>query len=127
MSGPLPLGELLDEWYRWAEWTSSEDRDETKSEELTGWFEFNWIVEEDPELAWEAIIEAIEQPRMKPYLSHLAAGPLEDLLDLHGPGFIERIERYAQANAKFAKLLGGVWQSTIPEPIWKRVQAVQSR
>ena len=32
-----------------------------------------------------AIIEAINQPRMERYLGILSAGPLEDLLDLHGP------------------------------------------
>ena len=125
MSRPLPLKELLDEWYRWAEWISSENRDETKSDDLTGWFEFNWVVEDDPELAWKAIIEAIDQPRMAPYVGTLAAGPLEDLLDLHGPAFIERIEQCARSNARFASILGGVWQSAMPDPIWKRVQAVQ--
>lgn len=53
---------------------SSKDRDEATGEYLTGWFEFNWVMEEDPELAWEAIIEAIDQLRMKPYLDHLAVG-----------------------------------------------------
>lgn len=83
-------------------------------------------MEEDPELAWEAIIQAIDQPRMKPYLGHLAAGPLEDLLDLHGPAFIERIEQCARSNATFATLLGGVWQSSMHESIWKRVQALHT-
>jgi len=125
MSGPLPLRELLDEWYRWAEWISSEKRDETKSNDLTGWLEFNWVVEDDPELGWMAIIEAINQPRMERYLGILSAGPLEDLLDLHGPAFIERIEQHARSNASFARILGGVWQSAMPDSIWKRVQAVQ--
>lgn len=127
MSRPLSLGELLDEWYQWAEWISSKDRDESKGEDLTGWFEFNWVVEEDPELAWEAIVEAVDQPRIKSYLGHLAAGPLEDLLDVHGPAFIERIEQCARSNATFARLLCGVWQSSMPESIWRRVQAVQTR
>lgn len=126
MNGPLPLSELLDEWYRWAEWISSEDRDESKSGELTGWFEFNWVVEENPELAWKAIVEATDQPRMEPYLGHLAAGPLEDLLDMHGPAFIERVEQCARLNAKFSRVLRGVWQSAMPESIWKRVQAAQN-
>lgn len=126
MNGPLPLSELLDEWYRWAEWISSEDRDESKSGELTGWFEFNWVVEENPELAWKAIVEAIDQPRMEPYLGHLAAGPLEALLDMYGSVFIERVEQCARLNAKFARVLTGVWQSAMPESIWKRVQAAQN-
>ncbi|WP_407070109.1 DUF6869 domain-containing protein [Massilia sp. MP_M2] len=42
--------------------------------------------------------------------------------DRHGPNFIERIERNAWSNAKLATLLGGVWQSAMPEPIWKQAQ-----
>lgn len=126
MNSSLPLKELLDEWYRWAEWISSETRDETKSHDLIGWAEFNWVVEDDPELGWKAIIEAIDQPRMEQYLGILSAGPLEDLLDLHGPAFIERIEQRARSNASFARILAGVWQSAMPDSIWKRVQAVQT-
>ena len=126
MSGPLPLSKLLDEWYQWAEWISSEYRDESKSRELTGWFDFNCVVEDDPELAWKAIVEAIDQPRMEPYLGHLAAGPLENLLTMYGPAFIDRVEQRARSNAKFSKVLGGVWQSAMPEPIWKRVRAAQN-
>lgn len=126
MSGPLPLPELLDAWYRWAAWISLKDRDEAAGDGLTGWFEFNWVVEDEPELAWKAILEAIEQPRMGPYLGLLAASPLEDLLSLHGPQFIDRVEARARTDPKFAWVLDGVWQFTMPEPIWQRVQAVSN-
>ncbi|WP_313178083.1 DUF6869 domain-containing protein [Massilia sp.] len=126
MNGPLPLPELLDAWYLWAKWISSKGRDEAEGEGLTGWFEFNWVVEDEPELAWQAILEAIEQPRMQAYLGLLAAAPLEDLLSLHGPAFIDRVEECARTDPTFAWVLGGVWQYTMPESIWERVQAVRN-
>jgi hypothetical protein len=127
MSAPLPLPELLDEWYRWAERIRTPNRDESQSGELIGWDEFDWAVQDYPELAWQAILEALNQPRMEPYLGTLAAGPLEDLLSTHGANFIERVESEARANPRFAWLLGGVWQHKMSEELWGRVQSVWSR
>jgi hypothetical protein len=94
---------------------------------MAGWDEFNWAVQEHPELAWQAILEAIEQPRMEPYLGTLAAGPLEDLLSLHGNYFIQRVEAMAKSNPRFASVLGGVWQHTMTAEVWSKVQAVRDR
>jgi hypothetical protein len=125
MTAPLPLPQLLDEWFRWADWVSSPNKDESLAGELIAWGEFNWAVNDHPELAWQAILAAIAQPRMKPHLGTLAAGPLEDLLSLHGKAFIERVEAEATASPEFARLLGGVWQSSTSEEIWSRVVAVR--
>lgn len=127
MSAPLPLPQLLDEWYRWAEWISDPERDQAEAKELIGWNEFDWAVQDYPELAWQAILSALEQPRMQPHLGKLAAGPLEDLLSVHGERFIERVEELARSNPKFAWLLGGVWRYTMSEAIWSRVQLVWDR
>lgn len=127
MTAPLPLPQLLDEWHRWAEWVSSPERDESKSGDLIGWSEFDWLVHDYPEVAWQAILQALDQPRMEPYLGTLAAGPLEDLLALHGDQIIERVEETAKANPRFAWLLGGIWRHTISDPVWSRVQAVWDR
>lgn len=127
MSKPLPLPELLNEWHRWAEWVSSEPRNEERAHDLIGWGEFDWAVSDYPELAWKAILEAMEQPRMEARLGKLAAGPLEDLLAKHGPSFIDRVEFLANSNKNFAWLLGGVWQHTMPVAIWSRVQTVWDR
>lgn len=127
MSAPLPLPQLLDEWLRWAEWIRRPGRKEADGESLVGWGEFNWAVEEYPEDAWLAILAALQDDRLTPYLNTLAASPLEDLLSLHGEMFIERIEAEAAASPRFAWLLGGVWQSTMSQDIWRRVQAVRNR
>lgn len=122
MISPLPLSELLDEWYRWAEWVSSSQRDEDKAGDLIGFDEFNWLVQDYPELAWEALLVALTQPRMEPHLGLLAAGPLEDLLSEHGERWIERVESEAYKNPHFARMLGEVWQSTMKKEIRDRVQ-----
>lgn len=127
MSGPLLPPQLLDEWVRWAEWISDPNKDESLASDLTGWSEFDWVVNDHPEVAWQAILTALQQPRMKPHLGTLAAGPLEDLLCVHGPAFIERVEAEATANPSFAWLLGGVWQASMAENIWNRVIAVRDR
>jgi hypothetical protein len=126
MSAPFPLPQLLDEWFRWAAWVSDPNRDESKSSELIGWNEFDWTVHDYPELAWKSILEALNQPRMQPHLGTLAAGPLEDLLSLHGELVIERVETEARDNTKFAQLLEGVWQHKMSEDIWARVQVARN-
>jgi hypothetical protein len=127
MNEPLPLPQMLDEWFRWAAWVSDPNRDESKASELIGWNEFDWTVQDYPEVAWQAILEAMNQPRMEPHLGTLAAGPLEDLLSLHGERFIDRVEVEARANPRFAWLLGGMYQYKMPENIWARVQSVWDR
>jgi hypothetical protein len=124
MNGSQSLEGLLDEWYRWVCLSSSDKMDDAKNSDITGYIDFMYLVEDDPETAWEAILEAIDQPRMTPYLGNLAASPLEELLDLHGASFIDRVEQRARSDAKFARVLGGVWKSAMPESIWQRVQAV---
>lgn len=124
MNGSQSLESVLDEWYRWVNWVTRDDRDERESEGLTGYYDFMYLVETDPELAWKAILAAIDQPRMAPFLGNLAASPLEELLDLHGAAFIDRVEQRARSDRRFARVLGGVWQSAMPDAIWQRVQAV---
>ncbi len=126
MSGPLPVPEVLDAFREWAEWTRAHPG-EQQPDDLTGWFEFNWLVGDYPEQAWSAILAALEDPRLEDSLGVLAAGPLEDLLSNHGEAFIRRVEETAQSNPKFAWLLGGVWQFQMTDDVWRRVQAVWDR
>jgi hypothetical protein len=127
MTQPLPIPQLLDEWLLWAKWVSDPNRREEDGLELIGFDEFDWITQHRPEHAWEAILTAVQEPRLLPYLNILAAGPLEDLLSYHGPEFIDRVESEAASNPKFASLLGGVWKFQMTDEIWARVQAVWDR
>jgi len=80
--------------------------------------------DEDPELCWKAILEILRRKPNDKVLGMLAAGPLEDLIEYHGPEYIEQIEAEAKINPDFRNLLGGVWESSTPE-IWARVSAVR--
>jgi hypothetical protein len=78
----------------------------------------------DPELVWQFVLSVIDKTDNKQLLSLVAAGPLEDLIDEHGPRFIERVEVLARSNTRFREMLHGVWRSSTPE-IWARVESAR--
>jgi hypothetical protein len=86
--------------------------------------ELDKLVYSEPEAAWDLILELAQRDLNDLGIACLAAGPLEDLIQHHGPQFVERIEQCAHSDAKFRYLLGGVWESGEPE-VWSRVTAVR--
>ena len=85
------------------------------------------LVANEPLLALAMVLEILKIDSSNKIQEVLSAGPLEDLLAKHGELIIESVEREAKANAKFAQLLGGVWQNSMPNDIWARVQTVWDR
>jgi len=81
---------------------------------------------DQPELAWDFIQSACGKTSDPLLLGSLAAGPLEDLLAQHGEDFIDRVEAVAARDECFRELLNGVWRSTIPEIVWKRIERLRS-
>ena len=96
-----------------SEWLSGEDC--TMADGLTLPFA-------DAEAVWQAVLRIMQRELSAEQISLLVAGPVEDLLALHGAQFIDRIEQQAQSSPKFAHLLGGVWQRGMPAEIWDRVE-----
>lgn len=99
--------------------------------------DLGFLVEDDPERAWEAIRYVVtrfpETELIRSYVEGdeseaqwvvglLAAGPLEDFLGLYGPDYIERAETEARRDRRMAWALGGVWQWTMTDDVWARVQ-----
>ena len=82
---------------------------------------------ENPKLLWELIQEIHARDENSSVVEVLSAGPLEDLLSMHGPDFIDSIERKAKQDPGFAFLLGGIWKSSINNEVWERVQKVWDR
>ena len=80
------------------------------------------VVHDEPEIAWPAIVQIVGRELTVDQTAVLAAGPLEDLLAVHGAQFIERVELEAARNPRFNHLLGGVWQNQMASEIWERVQ-----
>lgn len=82
-------------------------------------------IHDSPEVAWCAILQILAMDLKEEQISLLAAGPTESLLSMHGAHFIDRVEHEAQQNARFQRLLGGVWKCGMPVEIWKQVQAAR--
>jgi hypothetical protein len=78
------------------------------------WEEFECLVDDSPDEAWQAILAVLESTSDKYILGILAAGPLEDLIDRHGTAFVEQIEQRARDDQRFQELLCGVWKSSTP-------------
>lgn len=78
------------------------------------------LEQDHPELCWQAILQILHRRPGDKVLGLLAAGPLEDLIDSHGPAYIDRIEAEAGGNPEFRRLLAGVWESSTAE-VWHRV------
>lgn len=102
-------------------------------EHQRGWVLYD-LARLDPERAWEAIVEIIsryeeadlfceEENEAKHIVSNTAAGPLEDLLTHHGPEIIARVETRARQDRRIFWALGCVWQNSMTDQVWNRVQS----
>ena len=85
------------------------------------------LVREEPEVAWQLVLAVLRLDASSEIQEVLSAGPLEDLLSKHGEVIIGKVEREAKSDPAFAHLLGGVWQNSMSESVWSRVQAVWDR
>ena len=103
-------------------------QDGTPEHEANFWsFDKIFDIRDDAEQVWPFILSVLAEDQSIPVVQMLSAGPLEDLLSDHGDAVIDRVESEARKNPAFASLLGGVWQSSMSQPIWDRVQAVWDR
>ena len=77
-----------------------------------------------PELCFGLILEIFSliphDIQNETFLS-LSAGPLEEVLGLHGEQFIERVEDRAFKDPAFKLLLQNVWRHGMTETVWKRL------
>lgn len=96
--------------------------------------DLSWVVEkvwdlcdDAPNEALQFIFGVLEQDVSRTNMAILCAGPLEALLRRHGPRIILRVERRARHDARFALLLDHVWQTSVSERIWTRLQRVRDK
>ena len=90
------------------------------------WWAVNRFWEAGPEDCWSAILATLSREPPAKVLGILAAGPLEDLVEYHGPRFIERIEAEARRSPAFRDLLSGVWKNSTPL-IWARIEKARAK
>jgi hypothetical protein len=80
-----------------------------------------------PREAWDFIVAVWSADQSPVIAENLSAGPLEDLLAMHGDVVIGWIEARVKEDPAFAFLLGGVWRNEISEAVWSRVLAIRDR
>lgn len=57
----------------------------------------------------------------------VAAGPLEDLLAEHSGVLMDRVEHAARSDPRVILALAGVWQNSIDDEDWLRIQSLIGR
>ena len=77
--------------------------------------------EDDSDKAIDLIVEILKIETSPVMLSLLAAGPLEEVINMET---IDRIEREASMNTRFRDLLGGVWYYRAPDELKARLDAL---
>ncbi len=119
------LNKLIDTWIAFQKLDES-----GKNENHPDWwavFELMDLVQDNPEEGYKVILAILDRDQSTEIMEILSAGALEDLLSEHGEDFIERIEYEAKDNSDFSNLLGGVWQNSMSDELYARVQKVWDR
>lgn len=83
------------------------------------------LVRSTPEVALNLILKILETTTNNEVLDNLSAGPLEDLILLHGDAMINQIEFHAINDERFQDLLNGVWMVGSPL-VWERIVKCRS-
>jgi hypothetical protein len=76
------------------------------------------------EAAWDLVVGLVRRAP-DAQLGQVAAGPLEDMINVHGPGLVEWIEGESRRDPRFKEALGRVWLSrgTMPLAVEARIVA----
>lgn len=129
-AGQLTAEQVASDWIAYARHGPNDAPEDVF---VRGWVTYD-LVEDEPTMAWDVIKAVVSRyseddlfsttrSEAQRVVGNLAAGPLEELLDRHGPQFIEIVEAEALRDRRMVWTLGGVWQSSMPDDIWIRVQS----
>jgi hypothetical protein len=115
---PQERDRLLSAWV--AFWRAPEG---SPDHDAVAWaFEAFYDVSNDsPQLCLDLAEEVLNYEIDDELLSVLAAGPVEEVLAVHGEAIIGAVEAKAASNPKFRHLLGGVWKNAMSDEVWARV------
>ncbi len=116
-------------------WTSRELREQHRTQWIKDWFEdpdalslpavhllsyLETIINVDE--WWEMILEMLDLAPNDRCVLSVAAGPLENLLSLHGEEVIDIVENEALRNSKLKRALAGVFRLAMTDAVWDRVK-----
>ena len=119
-----------DELNHWAKsWIAYETSQSAEERESLWWacertLEAHW---DAPGELWQFINAVHAMDQSDRIMVMLAAGPIESLLATHGDDYIVLVEEKARSDKQFAKVLGGVWQNSMSDENWLRLQSVWDR
>jgi hypothetical protein len=88
------------------------------------WGKMQDMVRLDPDPAWHVLGMLVDGAGSDDVLELLGAGPLEDLMSLHGEHFVDRAVGRARADESFRFALSCMWQADMTDEVWTRVQSV---
>ena len=77
-------------------------------EDFWAWNDVMETVYETPEQGWKLILEMLQLAPSSVVISHIAAGPLENLLRYHGEAFIDRVRLECTTNIRLREALSTV-------------------
>jgi hypothetical protein len=121
--GDLPVARLAE---RYRAFLAAPEDDSLSGPDAWTFAVIDALVQDHPDLACDALLATLPLCATPDEVSLLAAGPVEDLLALHGAQVIGRIETAARSSARMRFLLSGVWQRDMPALLWARVTAARA-
>jgi hypothetical protein len=90
-----------------------------RDEDFWAFNEVDRLVCSDPWVGWRITYMLIKKAPTDEALAYVAAGPLEDLLEIHGMAIIDEVTKVARADKRLQLALSGVWMER-NIPVWNR-------
>jgi hypothetical protein len=116
---PADAAGLADAWL---------DHDGTGREtRFWAWERVNDVVRRQPSTGWLLVRCLIAGATDERQLMSVAAGPFEDLLAAHSGTLMDRVELDARTDPRVMRALAGVWQNSINDEDWLRIQSLIGR
>jgi hypothetical protein len=120
---------LVDAWIRGVTQGRDERSRPTEAHDENWWAletVMNWKYDNEPDSLWSFILSVHERDVEERVAGHLAAGPVEDLMSQFGESYIERVEDLANKDARFKRMLCGVWQDMMSDELWARFRRARN-
>jgi hypothetical protein len=94
-----------------------------RDEDFWAWQEVDRLACSDPWVGWRITQNLIKKAPTDEALAYVAAGPLEDLLEVHGMAIIDEVTMAARADKRLQLALSHVWMDD-DIPVWGRWNAL---
>jgi len=96
--------------------------DDAGGENHWSWNVVYELLEAPPDVLWPILLELIARAPDR-HLGYIAAGIVEDFLSRWGDRVIDAVETQANADARFRRVLRGVWKLGMTKEVYARVVA----